>query len=272
MDCTIRSNDVRIESWAHLVEEVYNDSWKPGLSRYRSDFAFRGLSDSNYRLENSFLRNCGHHPEIEYHLLRNFRKYARTSEPNLTNTQLRSLVLAQHHGLPTRLLDWTYSPFIAMHFATSNTEKFDTDGAIWKVDFVKVNQLSPEPLISLLKKEKCNVFTVEMLESEFPSLSGFDEKNGPDTAIFFEPPSIDDRIVNQYALFSLMSQVTAVMDDWLIRYPGLYSRIIIPKELKWEIRDKLDQANITERVLFPGLDGLAHWLKRHYQPKGILNV
>ena len=47
------------------------------------------------------------------------------------------------------------------------------------------------------------------------------------------------------------------MDDWLERHPDLARRIVIPAELKWEVRDKLDQANITERVLFPGLDGLA---------------
>jgi len=43
-------------------------------------------------------------------------------------------------------------------------------------------------------------------------------------------------------------------------------KIIIPAELKWEVRDKLDQANIIEQVLSPGLDG---WLKRHYSPKDI---
>lgn len=267
MNCKITSNDIIISGWSHLVEEVYHESWKPHLGRFRSDYAFRGLSDSNYRLESSYLRNCGNQPDLEYHLLRNFRKYARTSEPNLTTTQLRSMVLAQHHGLPTRMLDWTYSPFTAMHFATSNTEKYDIDGVIWKVDFVKVNNLIPEPLKSVLSREKCNAFTVEMLESEFSTLHKFDETIGRGHVLFFEPPSLDDRIVNQFALFSMMTSATDVLDDWLVKHPEVYRRIIIPAGLKWEIRDKLDQANITERVLFPGLDGLASWLKRHYQPK-----
>jgi len=89
-----------------------------------------------------------------------------------------------------------------------------------------------------------------------------------DFVMFFEPPSMEDRIVNQYAFFSIMSDPRQPIDRWLASHPEIWRKIIIPAELKWEIRDKLDQANITERVLFPGLDGLSRWLKRHYSPKG----
>ena len=90
---------------------------------------------------------------------------------------------------------------------------------------------------------------------------------GEDFVIFVEPPSFDDRIVNQYALFSLMARPDSSLDEWLRDHDDLVRRIVLPAELKWEVRDKLDQANITERVLFPGLDGLTRWLVRYHRPR-----
>jgi len=85
--------------------------------------------------------------------------------------------------------------------------------------------------------------------------------------LFVEPPSFDARIVNQYALFSVVSPAETPLDEWLAAHPELTRRVVIPAELKWEVRDKLDQANVTERVLFPGLDGLSRWLARYYTPR-----
>ncbi|HEX9160928.1 MAG TPA: FRG domain-containing protein, partial [Thermoanaerobaculia bacterium] len=90
-----------------------------------------------------------------------------------------------------------------------------------------------------------------------------------DFVLFFEPPSLDERIVNQFALFSLPSSARLSLEDLLKRREAAYRRIVIPASLKWEVRDKLDQANITERVLFPGLDGLSMWLKRYFTTRKI---
>jgi hypothetical protein len=154
-----------------------------------------------------------------------------------------------------------------MHFSTSNVEKYHLDGVIWAVNYVKVHQLLPYKLQAQLGQEGANVFTVEMLSESVRLLSDLGGLSEDPFVTFFEPPSIDDRIVNQFALFSVMSDPTARLDDWLGDHPNMWRKIVIPSELKWEIRDKLDQANITERVLFPGLDGLSRWLKRHYSPK-----
>ncbi len=134
------------------------------------------------------------------------------------------------------------------------------------VDFVNVNRLLPLPLQKALNKVGSNTFTIEMMEMVVPTIEEFDTMSEELMLLFFEPPSLDARIENQYAFFSVMSDPVAIMDKWLEKHPGLFYKLIIPKGLKWEIRDKLDQANITERLLFPGLDGLASWLKRHYTP------
>lgn len=89
-----------------------------------------------------------------------------------------------------------------------------------------------------------------------------------DFVIFFEPPAIDARLFNQFAYFSIPSRPDLLFDQWLESHPDMWQKIIVPKELKWEVRDKLDQSNISERILMPGLEGIASWLKRYYTPTG----
>ncbi len=260
------TKDVRISSWNQLQEELFADSWSEGLGRFRSRNAFRGLSDADYPLLTTLIRMGGDFVEVERHLLRNFKKYAHRNIVQ-RDSLWHWLSVAQHFGLPTRLLDWTYSPLVAMHFATANIEKLDTDGVIWAVNYVQAHQLLPAALGNRLAQEGANVFTVEMLDQSVTSLDFLDDLARDDFLLFFEPPSMEDRIVNQFAFFSIMSDPRRGVDAWLEKHPEVWRRIIIPAELKWEVRDKLDQSNITERVLFPGLDGLSKWLTRHYSPK-----
>lgn len=258
-------NEVRIESWSELTERLYADSWKDELRRFRSDFAFRGLPLPVAELQTALMRLGAGYADLEGHLLRNFRKYAyRGSVP--VDSVWNWLALAQHHGLPTRMLDWTFSPYVALHFVTANPERFDQDGVVWCVDFVRTREFLPRRLAVILHEEGANVFTADMLDQAASSLREFDQLAPEPFPLFFEPPSLDERIVNQFALFSLMSSPTATLDAWLGEHPDLARRIVIPGRLKREVRDKLDQANVTERVLFPGLDGLSSWLKRQYTP------
>jgi hypothetical protein len=262
--------DVEIaQDWAHLQELLFAGSWNQQLGRFRSPHAFRGLSDASYRLETTLMRLGGPYARLEQHLLRNFRKYAHR-DVVARDSHWHWLSVAQHHGLPTRLLDWTHSPLVAMHFATANTDKFDIDGAVWRVDYEQTHRLLPAEIRKQLEHEGGNTFTTELLNRAVTSLDRLDQMSSEPFLLFFEPPSMDDRMVNQFALFSVMSNASLGLDVWIEEHPKVCLKIVIPAELKWEIRDKLDQCNVTERVLFPGLDGLSRWLHRHYSPKSPL--
>ena len=263
--------ETHIRSWTQLQEEVFRDTWDASLSRYRPRCAYRGLSDAEYRLTTGLLRLGGRTDIVERALLRHFRKYAHKTAVE-RDAFWYWLSLAQHHGLPTRLLDWTYSPQVAMHFATSALDKYHLDGAIWMVNYDEAHRKLPKRLRRILDLEPAFLFTADMLDQACHSIDELQRLTAlrKRFMLFFEPPSLDERIVNQYALFAFVSDPRLCHDEWLSEnvglQPNLCRKLIIPHSLKWEIRDKLDQSNITERVLFPGLDGLGAWLKRQYTP------
>ncbi|MFN8223742.1 MAG: FRG domain-containing protein [Gaiellales bacterium] len=255
-------------SWAELQELLFGEMWNPGLGRFRSDEVFRGEGRASNELTTSLQRLGGPYAELERHLLRNFSKYAHRDAVQRDSTW-HWLALAKHHGLPTRLLDWSHSPYVALHFATENTALFEKDGVVWAVDYVKAATHLPPALRSVLDEEGSNTFTAEMIDRAATTLAALDglvTVGGEEFVVFYEPPSLDDRITNQFAAFTFMSSASGRLDEWLVAHPELVRRVVIPAALKREVRDKLDQANVTERVLFPGLDGIARWLARHYSP------
>lgn len=256
----------RVESWAELHEALFAGSWNARLGRFRPTLAFRGSPDAAHDLVTSLSRLGGDPVRAEGSMLRAFRKYARAEPGAICENAWDWLALAQHHGLPTRLLDWTFSPYVALHFVTEDAQHFDRDGVVWCVDYRQTNRHLPRPLREVLRREDADVFTAEMLARVAPDLGALDRLGKSPWVLFLEPPSLDARIVNQFALFSLMNSASAPLDAFLARQKHGVRRLLLPAGLKAEVRDKLDQANITERVLFPGLDGLSRWLKRYYAP------
>jgi hypothetical protein len=253
-----------VDSWREL-DEALGD---PRLGRHdnhvHSTLVFRGLARASYSHIASLARLRGDYPSLERHLVRNFRKYAHRERPGPTTWDWLSL--AQHHGLPTRLLDWTFSPLVALHFATASWP--DDDAVLLAVDCEGTHRLLPDELRELRDREGALVFTTELLAERAGNLDAFDalgRKCGP-FAVFFEPPSLDERIVNQAAVLSAIADPTCHMEDWMADHPDLWRAWRIPPHVKAEVRARLDQANVNERVLLPGLDGLASWLRRYYSP------
>ena len=98
-------------------------------------------------------------------------------------------------------------------------------------------------------------------------LSQYDADMGCKAMVNIEPPSVDQRIINQYSFFSVVPSGITCVDDFLERYTKNTVRYIIKKELRWNARYLLDQYNVNERMVYPGLDGLTKWLARHYYVK-----
>ncbi len=262
----------RINDFEDIKKEIIDFPYDDNCGRYRGYYLYRGLPDVSYKLKTSLQRNCGElSSRFEEKLLNNFIKYTATEISKEDNNIWRNMILGQHHGLPTRLLDWTHSPLVGLHFAVSDNS-FDNldknDCVLWQIDTSKLHAFLPEKIKSVLQEKGTNVFSVDMLKNITPSLNTYDEDMGNKSMVVLEPPSIDPRIINQYSFFTVVPRKIEDLEAFFIENGNLdATKYIIDKSIKWQIRDFLDEANISERTIYPGLDGICKWLARHYYVK-----
>lgn len=260
--------EVRITTLDELMPLISEQKYRPELDRNRSPYVYRGMPNTDFKMITSLRRNCKELEGIlEPSILNNFAKYAVIEDASVAHSVWRQMIMGQHYGLPTRLLDWTHSALMALHFAVNedNLETMgDHDCVVWRIDMSELNALLPEAYRDVLRQNKAEVFSVSMLSSLADTPAKYDEDMGDSAMVVVEPPSIDSRIVNQYAFFTVVPMDMDDVELFLDRHTENTVRYIIDRSLRWRVRDMLDQLDISERIAYPGLDGLSKWIARHY--------
>ena len=260
--------EVRVETIEDLMPLLTDQEYRPDLGRNRSAFVYRGMTNADFRMVTSLRRNCRQlQASLEPAILKNFAKYAVIEDPSIAQSVWRQMIMGQHHGLPTRLLDWTQSALVALHFACSEDDMEHMaahDAQVWRIDISELHSLLPERYREVMHRYMAEVFTVDMLDEAARSLAQYDRDMGESSLVVLEPPSINARIVNQYSFFSVIPMEMGDLEGFLDRYTQRSVRYVIDRQLRWRVRDMLDQLNMNERIVYPGLEGISHWIARHY--------
>ena len=192
--------EIRISSIQDFIEKTLEDSYNIEIQRYRTSYVFRGMSDKDWKLDNTLMRNSGSKgAELEVPLIRNFSKYAAKQIGEIPGeiSIWKKLATAQHYGLPTRLLDWSYNPLVALHFATNKTEEYGVDGVVWGLNFFEAREVLPEKLKKELDQSSAFVFTNEMLIESVKDLS-FSNVPSKDNYLLFYDLSIGNIVFHQF--------------------------------------------------------------------------
>lgn len=200
-----------------------------------SGWLYRGQSDIDWKLQPKAGRTpfrCNQNSDLS---IFSIWKGKAIAYEKLPECDLECLAIAQHHGLATRLLDWSNNPLVAVYFACKDKE--DKDGALFLY------------------------FPRNVIKSPHPELRDIKEITQ------YIPRVISPRIQRQSGRFTYHPEPQDPIDFGEIGYPFAGQRlkmIQIPASNKKEILMELDLCGINEEGIFPDLDGLSrhfNWLK-----------
>ncbi len=235
---------------------ILSGSWFRGDSRVHGD-----LMPAIFREEYEQLRN--ERRDLEFYLIDAFKRGAPTLSENLPDQDddVAWLFLMQHHGTPTRLLDWSESALIALYFAVS--DHLSCNGELWAMYPHALNEFSQIKGIPTLSHPIVRYLASAPTYEDIPKLAanlGLDDH--PQHPVAIQPQMISPRMVSQLSAFTLHPRpkkgfrITDLLQDErsLVRY-------VIPSDSKRKLLTDLASLGITKRILFQDLDSLSVSLK-----------
>ncbi len=235
---------IRLESWDAFLKLITSHPY--------TNWAFRGERDERWPLYSSlsrYLRNFGVSPQAwphqEARILRIFKRKAHQflAQPPDPDDDFQWLALMQHHGAPTRLIDFTWSPYVAAFFAL---ERSLDDGVVWAMNPARIDSSRAPRHRQMDPRIKGN-FPLYFLKGEHRFIW------------LGEPLMMNRRLIAQSGTFAVPGVLDRPIEEILSAddQENVLAKLVLAKPVRDVGMRELYRMNITHATLFPDLDGLA---------------
>lgn len=214
------------------------------ISDLSTSLWFRGHADKAWALETGIARQANASLSLEKTLRLAFENQTTFLDPASHPLGIaKCSFLMQHHGLPTRLLDWSTSSLTALYFAVCDPKHDDKDACLWALDPSQMNRRHKESFPFECDGGNEEIFTEESVR-----------------VLAIHAPYTNLRMKMQQSEFTLHTHYEPLEKE-LGAELYLKQKVIVRKQIKPNLRNKLLTLGITRSALFPDLDNIAQTIK-----------
>lgn len=245
------------------------------LNSFGTEWIFRGHRSSSWRLESTLERCLGAHwsaekaDRAETAAVQMFTTKAhlyltRDSSPD-PDSKLGWLSLMQHHGVPTRLLDFTLSPYVALYFAIADGyPDSGNDYAIWAINYRRIMDASIAKLTNIDRKFNWTNERVQL--DPDTAYNDIAERYSAPILWITEPKRMNVRLERQAGTFLLPTKPGAKLEEFAqdadYEFQKNVEKLVFPRPLRDNLYAFLEKARINAANLFFDIDGLAKDIRR----------